>query len=741
MNASLRKWFNDLSIGTRLAGLVCVALLAVIITAFAGMTSNRRLAENTASAYRTITRPLAAVANARGAFNAMRTGLYDLAQDFNTSEQNVFFKKHVLQNLLDYEYNIQLYKEILDIHGTSDSFEKETVDELAEQLASLRHSVENTAAVAEKTGRGADAVRMLRGVFLGAAVEVSADLTALTKILEAQTKSANDYAVKLHNRNNMLSLLILGSSALFLLLIAYVIVNSIIRPMKEMRTVAERLSEGRLDVHIAYSSKNEIGILADSFRHLAQDVINITKDMQTMAERQSAGDIEYFIDTAPYKGSYRSMANGINTMMRTSLDDLLTIVQYLGALARGDFAVHMNRFPGKKAVINDHLDEIYNNLRAALSEIDTLVKNAANGKLGTRVNAEQYAGDWRALMDELNTLLNALILPINETTLVLSQIADGNFDARVTGDYKGDIARIKNAVNATAAGISTYLQAKLAAERSALESRLAKSRAEAAHAAVMSGIKYASKIQNNLRPSKEQFAESFADFSVIWEPRDIVGGDIYWMKNFDGETVLCVCDCTGHGTPGSLLTMLVVSALDTLVNEATFHNPAEIMWRLDHRLADILNVYMPSREDKCILDINDGCDLAILRIARDGTVSFASSNIHVFICNGLEVQQIKGQKLRIGDGVLTEKSDVHVIDIPPDSDNAFYIASDGLYDQVGGQDSRPFGYAAMKDIILKYHGEKQKIVSGKIWEAFEAYRGAQQRRDDVQLITFKLKME
>ncbi len=77
-------------------------------------------------------------------------------------------------------------------------------------------------------------------------------------------------------------------------------------------------------------------------------------------------------------------------------------------------------------------------------------------------------------------------------------------------------------------------------------------------------LDYACSIQKNMLPNHTTFKKAFPDYSVIWSPRDIVGGDIYWMKNFSEGSVLCVCDCTGHGTPGALLTMLVMSAFDTV---------------------------------------------------------------------------------------------------------------------------------------------------------------------------------
>lgn len=336
-------------------------------------------------------------------------------------------------------------------------------------------------------------------------------------------------------------------------------------------------------------------------------------------------------------------------------------------------------------------------------------------------------------------IVRRIIAPINEASGVLREIAQGNFDARVTGDYTGDLALIKSSVNDTAAKLSLYLSEKMQAEHMAHQSELAKARAEAASEAVFASINYASKIQKNLLPTDENFKIAFLDYSVLWRPKDIVGGDLYRVKNFSEGSILWVCDCTGHGTPGALLTMLVSSALESIINVNNYKDTAATIWKLDKNLTGFLyaNTSAQTKSGHSISDINDGCDLAVLYAAKDGSVTVSAANIHVFICDGSEVKRIKGQNLRIGEGKLKSKEDVQTVTIPANHNNKFYIASDGLYDQIGGSSELPFGYERLKRIILENHDETQLIISERIWDAFECHRGEQMRRDDVELITFK----
>jgi len=331
-----------------------------------------------------------------------------------------------------------------------------------------------------------------------------------------------------------------------------------------------------------------------------------------------------------------------------------------------------------------------------------------------------------------NAFVSELLEPLNHLAKKMSQITiDWNISPNKV--YQKD--EIKTLSEFLEVAI-TMMNEKLQAEREAHESGLAMARAEAAREAIVSSIEYASKIQKNLLPPDAAFRESFSDYCVLWKPRDIVGGDIYWIKKFDRGTILCVCDCTGHGTPGAMLTMLVVSIFEAIVTAGNCSNTAQIVWGLEKRLVASLNVKAADGEKRG-LTINDGCDLAVLFIAQDGNVTVSSSHTRIFICDGKNVKQLKGQNIHIGDGKLKHRDEIETVHIPANPDNKFYIASDGLYDQPGGPSCVPFGYGEFKEIILENHNEDLSVTAGKAWEAFERYRGTEPRVDDVELIAFK----
>lgn len=258
------------------------------------------------------------------------------------------------------------------------------------------------------------------------------------------------------------------------------------------------------------------------------------------------------------------------------------------------------------------------------------------------------------------------------------------------------------------------------------------------HETILASLEYAKKIQGNLLPDKQTCQGPLSDLGLIWKPKEAVGGDLYWIKHFTQGSLICVCDCTGHGVPGAMLTVLVATALEAIVEEDNYQDPAEIMWLLDQKLASVLYVHTEDGDKRRgMLNINDGADLALIYIDKDNAAVFSSGNIHVFMCNGEEVLDFKGQRLHIGEGTLKTKQQVKTMSVSADSRNRYYVASDGYFDQIGGEKRIPFGYSQFKKMILKHHTDSMDAVMDRLWEAFEQYRGTEERRDDVELVGFQ----
>ena len=516
--------------------------------------------------------------------------------------------------------------------------------------------------------------------------------------------------------------------------------------MRTLRDSALYMYENRMlgseYVHEAYTNFNLMRIESRNVRinSFYDDKKGAIDSRQVFED--SAGQFIYWMEKSREIATTEELIKFHDVIMDLFINSYLPKARATNDICINDIPDHHNRLYINVQIAATAKDVAQiNNLLTGLASLNTALANQSNidntslVRLNIMLQVCLLAGAVGFVIIIAFFIIKSIVTPINESALVLKEIAQGNFEARMGGNYKGDFRIIKESVNDTALQLSSYLDEKILAERAAHESELAKARAEAASEAVFSSISYASTIQRNMLPLEIDFKEAFTDFSVIWEPRDVVGGDIYWMKEFDIGTVLCVADCTGHGTSGALLTMLTVSALESIVWVANCEDTAAIIYQLDQRLASALNVQADVKAK--LSEVNDGCDIAVLFIAKNGSVMFSAGNTNIFVCDGKQVTRFKGQKLFVGEGKIKSRDDIDIIELPPDSDNKFYIASDGLFDQLGGSLLRPFGYGRFETIILENHSEPLAVISSKVWESFEEYRGSEVRVDDIELITFK----
>ncbi len=256
---------------------------------------------------------------------------------------------------------------------------------------------------------------------------------------------------------------------------------------------------------------------------------------------------------------------------------------------------------------------------------------------------------------------------------------------------------------------------------------------------VRASLQYASKIQTNLLPQAEELAQVFSDYEVLWQPKDIVGGDIYWLKRFDDGALFCMGDCTGHGTPGALLSMLLATLLESSSDQVAHADTAAVLWELDAQISRALNVTERKQLSgwSRATDIQDGADLALLFLHNTGAVTFSVvGSVRMFVCDGESVQDLRGQRAHIGSGKVGTQFEMG--HIAPNPKNRYYIATDGLFEQMGGVPLRPFGYKAFRARILQMHEQPIKEVVAAIWQDFGNHRGQEQYRDDVSLIGFSL---
>jgi PAS domain S-box-containing protein len=265
-------------------------------------------------------------------------------------------------------------------------------------------------------------------------------------------------------------------------------------------------------------------------------------------------------------------------------------------------------------------------------------------------------------------------------------------------------------------------------ERKQAENDLAR-----AHELITESLGYASRIQRSLLPPGPILQQMLADHFIVWDPKDIVGGDMIWLRVVDNGFILIVADCTGHGAPGAFMTMIATGALDQALSENLHASPATILQRMNQIIQTSLSQDADGGES------DDGLELGMCLIKPDESeLTFAGARFSLFRIDGTSVSETKGDRSGIGyrrvqwDQSFEDKK----VEINPES--RFYMWSDGMTDQIGGAKSRSFGKRRVLSVLMDYQKMNMTDQRARILRDFEEYHHGEVRRDDVTLLGFRL---
>lgn len=238
---------------------------------------------------------------------------------------------------------------------------------------------------------------------------------------------------------------------------------------------------------------------------------------------------------------------------------------------------------------------------------------------------------------------------------------------------------------------------------------------------------YASSIQQAIITSEEYIAGMFTDFFVFYKPRDIVSGDFYWAyQTQDGKRLIAVGDCTGHGVPGAMMSMLGTAFLNEIVIEGKLRDPGQILDKLRIQIKNAM-----SRKGG-----KDGMDMAFCCI--DGNrLQFAGANLPIYLVRGSEFLEVKGDKQPVGFQPSPE-SPFATKEISLQPNDKLYLFSDGYADQFGGPKGKKYKYKTFKDKLavianLTFH-EQRKLIDSE----FETWKGDLEQLDDVCVLGIRI---
>jgi serine phosphatase RsbU (regulator of sigma subunit) len=251
---------------------------------------------------------------------------------------------------------------------------------------------------------------------------------------------------------------------------------------------------------------------------------------------------------------------------------------------------------------------------------------------------------------------------------------------------------------------------------------------------ISDSILYAKNIQNALLKIPEYFEKELKDrYFILYKPKDVVSGDFYWAEQNGSTLLLAAADCTGHGVPGSLMSMLGVEKLKQSVREKKLSSPSEILSFVNRSFKETLSVAGTD------VFLRDGMDIALCSLDLSGnTLQFAGANRPLWIitknsAGEKELVEIKGTKAAIG-GFTDEEQSFEPHSYTLKKGEIIYLFTDGFADQFGGKQDKKFNMSRFRKLLPSISGLSMAQQKQKLEETFDEWRGQYEQVDDVLVI-------
>jgi len=268
---------------------------------------------------------------------------------------------------------------------------------------------------------------------------------------------------------------------------------------------------------------------------------------------------------------------------------------------------------------------------------------------------------------------------------------------------------------------------------------------------ITDSIIYARRIQQAILPPKEVLSKNLENGFILYKPKDVVSGDFYWMESSDINTngalekaiFLAAADCTGHGVPGAMVSVVCNNALNRAVREFKLTNPAEI---LDKVRLLVIETFEKSEEE-----VNDGMDIALCSLTFQipsaelnesetvATLQYAGANNALYMVKTNDKEkliEIKPNKQPIGKVDNPEPFTQHTIKLQ--KGDTIYMFTDGFADQFGGKKGKKLMYKPFKNLLLSIQDKTMNEQKAMLGQYFEDWKGNLEQVDDVCVIGVRI---
>jgi serine phosphatase RsbU (regulator of sigma subunit) len=264
---------------------------------------------------------------------------------------------------------------------------------------------------------------------------------------------------------------------------------------------------------------------------------------------------------------------------------------------------------------------------------------------------------------------------------------------------------------------------------------------------LLSSISYASLIQrSHLAESDRVLQKHLPDHGLLWEPRDVVGGDAYFFRHTPDGLLGCLFDCTGHGVPGAFMTLIALSFLEQAIDPSrSGADPGATLTGMNRYIKRVLQQRARADEGdedttvRSEKESSDGLDAAIFLLAPDGrSLRFSSARLSLLVAREGEdtIAQIDGDRAGIGYAETADDQVWTTQDVSLGQRSVVVVPTDGVIDQIGGPKQIAHGRRRLMQFMADHRGAKAHSLCAAFTASFGEWQGSQRRRDDVSLLAF-----
>ena len=322
--------------------------------------------------------------------------------------------------------------------------------------------------------------------------------------------------------------------------------------------------------------------------------------------------------------------------------------------------------------------------------------------------------------------------PIKQLTGKAKELASGNLDVHIDVLGKDEIGMLSQSFNDMQHSIKNLVD-ELKDINHNLEEKVIERTHEIQHQKemveeknreIVDSINYALRLQQAIIPPADKIKDKFPDSFVLFKPKDIVSGDFYWMDVKGGVVSLAVADCTGHGVPGAMVSVVGANSLNRCVKEFGLKKPSSVLDKLRELIVETFE--MSNHE------VKDGMDISYISFdIEKHKASWAGANNPLWILrkDAMEIEEIKADKQPIGKFEHGKPFSNHEIELQ--KGDCLYLFTDGFADQFGGEKGKKLKAAAMRDLFIALKNEPMENQKVKINDAFERWKNFLEQVDDV----------